>query len=222
MKKRIVFGILLVVTAGLAIAGGRRQSSREPEPQMPLVSGEEATSDPSIVFNRDKKEVSIIAEVNGKYFTEPTRHGVVYRAGSNGEKAVLRALGDEKVFYETMVLVGFVPSNKLAIADMSKGVNVEGEALDVFVSWDGQEEIPFANIIRASEERPMDVRFGGNIANANTANTGCVLCLDSCAVGITSNSSYETGASNRINFYGRSDVLPADGTRVKVTFRPRS
>lgn len=67
----------------------------------------------------------------------------------------------------------------------------------------------------------MDVRFGGNLEAAKKANTGCILCLDSCAVGITSNSSYPTGTTqNKVSeFYGNKDVLPADGTRVSVIFR---
>ena len=236
MKRRLFFGFLLVLALVLVIGGcGQKEPAEPVEPAVDpaenaaveqvdapetLTEGEEATSSPNIFFNKDKKEVSVFAEVNGKYFTEPTRHGVVYAGGSNGDKSVLRGLGDEKVFYETMVAVGFEPSNTMTIDDMSKGVKIEGEALDVFVSWDGQ-EIPFADIITASEERPMDVRFGGNIANANEYNTGCILCLDSCAVGITSNAAYETGASNDIQFYGNCDVLPADGTKVKVTFRAR-
>lgn len=39
--------------------------------------------------DKDKKEIVMLCEVNGT-FTEPTRHGIVYKGGSNGEKAVLR------------------------------------------------------------------------------------------------------------------------------------
>jgi len=229
VRRKLFWGFLLIMAISLAVVGCEQQNQVKPEDSATgqdetvaaLAEGEETSSDPNIVFNLDKKEVTVLAEVNGKYFTEPTRHGVVYAGGSNGDKSVLRGLGDEKVFYETMVSVGFEPSNTLTMEDMSKGVKVEGAALDVYVTWDGQEEIPFSGIIKASEERPMDVRFGGNIENAKEYNTGCILCLDSCAVGITSNAAYETGASADINFYGNSDVLPADGTKVKVIFRAR-
>lgn len=216
MKKVVICVLFLMATA--AICG---LSLRSAYAAPVLAEGEEATSDPNVTINKEKREVAVYSEVNGKYFTEPTRHGVVFEGGSNGEKSVLRGLGDEKVFYEAMVAAGFTPSNKLTMADMTKGVKVEGDPLDVFISWEGK-EIPFADAIRASDERPMDIRFGGNIENAKAANTGCILCLDSCAVGIVSNASYETGASNTIQFYGKSDVLPVDGTTVKVIFRPRS
>lgn len=215
--------VMFALVFGLALAGcSANNDSNNSSEKVTLAAGEEATADANIVVNKEKKEVSYYAEVNGKYFTEPTRHGIVYSGGSNGEKAVLRGLGDEKVFYDAMISVGFKPGNNLTMEDMTKGVKVEGEALDVFISWDGQEEIPFADIIKASEEREMDIRFGGNIENAKAKNTGCVLCLDSCAVGITSNASYETGSSEKIKFYGKDDVLPDDGTKVKVTFKARN
>ena len=173
-----------------------------------------------VVVDTENRQVSVTSQVNGKYFTEATRHGVVFKGGSNGEKSVLRGLGSEIAFYEALMSLGFNAGNNVTVDDMSKGVHVEGDRLDVFVTWEGLDgEIPFADIIRASEERPMDIRFGGNLANAENAKTGCILCLDSCAVGIVSNTSYETGASNRIQFFGIDSVLPPDGTEVIVIFR---
>ena len=223
MKKGIICGMVLVFMALLLLSGcvqAATNAGTGEDTPLPLAAGEEATSDPYIIINKDKQEVVLYAEVNAKYFTESTRHGIAFRGGSNGDKAILRGLGDEKVFYEAMVAVGFEPSNTLTMEDMSKSVSVEGQALEVFVSWESQ-EIPFADAIRASEERPMDIRFGGNIEYAKEYNSGCTLCLDSCAVGITSNAAYETGASNSIDFFGISDVLPAGGTQVKVIFRAR-
>lgn len=67
----------------------------------------------------------------------------------------------------------------------------------------------------------MDIRFGGNLDNARTFHTGCILCLDSCAVGITSNASYPSGTTqgDEVRFFGNDKVLPPDGTRVSVIFR---
>ena len=67
----------------------------------------------------------------------------------------------------------------------------------------------------------MDIRFGGNFEAAKAKRTGCILCLDSCAVGITSDAAYETGAVEvkKIGRYGREDVLPPDGSKVSVIFR---
>ena len=176
-----------------------------------------------VIIDADKKEVIIEAIVNGKYFTNPSRHhGIVFEGGKYGDRAVLIGLSDEREVYQALIDIGAVPGNNLTMEDMKLGKTVDGQKLDVFVTWDGLgKEIPFAEIIRSDEERPMDIRFGGNMENAKAKRTGCILCLDSCAVGITSDAAYETGAVEikKIGRYGREDVLPADGTRVSVIFR---
>jgi hypothetical protein len=184
-------------------------------------------ADPAIEVNKEKREVVVQAEVNGKYLDTPTRHGVSYMGGSNGEKAVFRALSSEKEFHEALVEIGAVPGNNVKMDDMKagpdNGVSVEGSKLDVFVTWEGSgKEIPIDDLIKASEERPSDYRFAGNLEVAKTANAGCILCFDSCAAGITSNASYPTGTTqhNLVEFVGDKNVLPPDGTRVSVIFRP--
>jgi len=177
-------------------------------------------SDKLLIVNKDKKEIRMETEVNGKYFTESTRHGVVFKDGSNGEKSVLRGLVNQFDFHQALVDIGAKPGNNLKMEDMKKSIAVAGDKLDVFVTWEGLgKEIPFSDIIKSSESKPMDIRFGGNLENAKAKNTGCVLCLDSCAVGITSNASFVTGASNTVKFYGNEKVLPKDGTIVTVIFK---
>jgi hypothetical protein len=185
-----------------------------------------ADVDLPIEVNQEKREVIIQAEVNGKYFDSPTRHGVVYAPGSNGEKSILRGLSSEKKFHGALLEIGATPGNNVTLDDMkaapANGVAVQGSKLDAFVTWEGAgREIPFDDIVKASEERPSDYHFGGNLEAANKNNTGCILCLDSCAVGIISNASYPTGTTqnNVVEFFGDSSVLPPDGTRVSVIFR---
>lgn len=216
--KKLLFGVVLAA----ALAGGFLLL-RDPAEAGFFKKSAEALP---VEINKAAKEVIMPAEVNGKYFTEPTRHGVVFLGGSNGEKAVLRGLSDEKQFYDALLAIGAKPGNNLKLDDMKAGPNngksVKGSKLNVFVKWEGSKgEIPFQNIIRATVERPMDIRFGGNLEAAKKANTGCVLCLDSCAVGITSNAAYPTGTTqNKVSeFYGRKDILPPDGTRVFLIFR---
>ena len=178
-----------------------------------------------IEVNKEKREVVVRAEVNGKYFDTPTRHGISYAGGTNGEKSVLRALSSEKEFHEALVAIGAVPGNNVKMKDMQakpdEGVSVNGSKLNVFVTWEGKGEIPFDDLIEASEERPSDYRFAGNLEVAKSTNAGCLLCMDSCAAGITSNAAYPTGTTqhNLVEFVGDKDVLPPDGTQVSVIFR---
>ena len=180
----------------------------------------------TMIVDKENKEITMLCEVNGTYFTEPTRHGIVYAEGSNGEKAVLRGLADEKEFYQALLDIGATAGDNLTYEDMKAGPDngkaVEGDKLNVFVKWEGQDEIPFADIIKCSEgEYEMDIRFGGNIESAKKHNTGCVLCLDSCATGITSDATWPTGTTQNevAKFYGDDSVLPEDGTQVTVIFR---
>jgi hypothetical protein len=213
MKMNKVFLIALVLVLAIALSACASGAK-------PVAASEE------MVVDKVKKEVIIPAEVNGKYFTEGTRHGVVFKDGSNGEKAVLRGLSSEKEFHDALVAIGAKPGNNVTMenmkADATNGVSVDGSKLNVFVTWEGSnKEIPFADIIKATEKRPMDIRFGGNLENAKEYNTGCILCLDSCAVGITSDAAYPTGTTQNkvVDFNGDETVLPKDGTKVSVIFR---
>ena len=180
--------------------------------------------EPAMVVDAAKGTVTIPCEINGKYFTEPTYHGIVFVEGKNAEKSMLRGLTSEKEFHAALVELGAVPGDNLTMADMKAdgtGI-VEGTALDVTVTWDGAgRDIPFADIIVSSDPKPIDIRFGGNIAVAEEVFPGCILCLASCVGGITSNAAYPTSvaASGSVEFNSNGDVLPEDGALVYVTFK---
>lgn len=213
--KKILLAMLTIVMAFSFVSCGSSKPKEEAK----------ETSE-KVVVNKEKKEVIVPAEVNGKYFTEGTRHGVVFKNGSNGEKAVLRGLADEKEFHEALLSIGAKPGNNLTMKNMKakagEGVSIDGQKLNVFVKLEGSDkEIPFDEVITATEKKPMDIRFGGNLERAKEYNTGCILCLDSCAVGITSNAAYPTGSveNKQVKFTGNDKVLPADGTKISVIFR---
>lgn len=224
MKLKKVFAIVTtsLLVLSLTACGGNDDNSKNDSEK--TNSYGLSQSNPMIV-DKDKKEIKMLCEVNGTYFSEPSRHGIVYKDGSNGEKAILRGLADEKEFYQALIDLDIKPGNNLTAKDMKAGANngksIEGEKLAAFVEWDGQEAIPFADIVKTEKEKPMDLRFGGNIESAKKNNTGCVLCLDSCATGIVSDAAWPTGTTqnNVAKFYGDDSILPDDGTQVTVTFR---
>lgn len=212
MKKLMALISIIILTASLAVGCSNNKTAENTKTA--------EKSDKLMVVDKDKKEIRMETEVNAKYFTESTRHGVVFKDGSNGEKSVLRGLVSQFDFHQALLDIGAKPGNNLKMEDMKKSVAVTGDKLNVFVTWEGLgKEIPFSDIIKSSDPKPMDIRFGGNLENAKAKNTGCVLCLDSCAVGITSNANYVTGASSTVKFYGNEKVLPKDGTRVTVIFK---
>ncbi|MEI0604100.1 YdjY domain-containing protein [Brachyspira alvinipulli] len=177
-----------------------------------------------VIIDNDKKEVIIETVVNGKYFKTPTRHhGIVFRGGKFGDRAVLIGETDERELYQALADIGATPGNNLLLEEYNKvSKTVDGQKLNVFVTWDGLgKEIPFADIIKSSEERPIDVRFGGNFETAKEQRTGCILCLDSCPIAITSDAAYATAEleDKKIDKYIKEDVLPPDGSKVYVIFR---
>lgn len=200
--------LLLVLSLSLFIIVGCSNSSTD------VTSNESDT----IVVDKEKKGVKIEAEVNGKYFTEPTMHAIAYKDGGNGDKAILKGLIDEKTFHQALLDIGANPGDNLTLDDV--GGKVEGDKLEVTITWDGLgKEIPFSDVITSTDPRPMDIRFGGNLEAAKEYSSGCILCLTSCPVGITSDSSYAFGEDETVDFFGKGDVLPEDGTRVTVIFR---
>ncbi|WP_157148581.1 YdjY domain-containing protein [Brachyspira pilosicoli] len=177
-----------------------------------------------VIIDADKKEVIIEAIVNGKYFTNPSRHhGIVFEGGKYGDRAVLIGLSDEREVYQALIDIGAVAGNNLKLEEYTKvSKNVDGQQLDVFVTWDGLgKEIPFAEIIKSDDVRDMDIRFGGNFEAAKENRTGCILCLDSCPIAITSDAVYATAEldSKKIDKFIIEDVLPKDGEKVSVIFR---
>ena len=209
--KKLISLILVLVLALSLVACGAAPAKEEVDYSV-------------ITTNPSTQSVTIYTQVNGKYFTEPSRHGVVFKDGMNGEKCILRGLCSEKDFYAALLSVGGVPGDKLVFTEAQPGDLIEGQKMDVTVSWEGSNgEIPWADIMTTGNGKPYvaDFRFGGNIKAAYAKNTGCILCIESCPVGICSNAAYGYGVvetTKTEQFYGNPDVLPEDGTICQVTF----
>ena len=216
MKKRaIVFSVLVLIgvvsLSGVVIAQGNPKSIA-------------VTKENPLSINEGEKSLSFLAQVNGKYFYEPTRHGAVFKDGKNGDKSVFRAFVDPKTFHDSLVKLGFKPGNNMTMQNMET-MFVQGDPLDVTVTWEGaKKEYRLDEVIRDSNGKPLLIRFGGNLSNAIQYNTGCIICLDSCPVGITSNASYTMGAVEKrkeVAFTGNKEVLPPDGTLVVFKVREK-
>ena len=212
MKKSVT---LLIITAVISLASISGAATAK---------GGIVTREDPIKINEQEKSVSFAAEVNGKYFLEPTRHAAVFKDGKNGEKSVFRAFADHKTFYESLIKLGLKPGNNMTMQNMETTF-VQGDLLDVTVTWKGaKKEYRLDEVIKDSNGKPILIRFGGNLQNAIQYDTGCLICLDSCPVGITSNASYTMGAVEKrkeVAFTGNKEVLPPDGTLVVVKIKAK-
>lgn len=223
--KRGTLGIALAALLALATmilltgCSSPKQQAAAPEAGNPASIGALSQDNP-LVVDKDAKTVKVYAEVNAKYFVDPTRHGVVFKDGSNGSKAVFRAWANQDDFYNALIDIGAQPGNNLDLT--TAGKSVEGDQLDVTITWaDAGREIPFNDTIVDTQNQDPSYRFGGNQDLAKEKKTGCILCLDSCPVGITSNSAYAQGSfdGKEVEYRGNKDVIPADGAPVAVTFK---
>jgi len=219
MGKRIlttVLGSILVVS----LAGcGTSQQAQTPVPPTATEQSTQVSKANPMIVDKVAKTVKIYTEVNAKYFVEPTRHGIVFKDGSNGEKSILKAWTNQNDFYNGLIDIGAKPGNNLTLETVAA---VAGDPLDVTITWNGAgKQIPLYDAIIDSQNKKADFRFGGNQDRAKTIKTGCILCLDSCPVGITSNATYPQKSfdNKQVEFRGNKAVLPADGTPVVVTFK---
>lgn len=215
MKKTVltVMAMLVALSTAIVLTGCQTGTTKK------NTASKDPTQENPIRIDAKKKTVSIYTVVNAKYFSEPTRHGIVFKDGSNGEKSVLKAFVVPERFHAALELIGAKPGNNVKL-DSPNGTAVEGTSLKVMMKANGS-DMDISEVIKQDPEKVFDVRFGGNMTAAKDKKTGCILCLDSCAVGITSNASWGWGAmakENKVKFFGREDKLPKDGEAVIVTF----
>ncbi len=175
-----------------------------------------------LVVDEAAKTITVLAKVNGKYFTENTRHAVVFKDGRFGDKPVFIALANQNDFFQAMKTIGAKPGNNMTLKNGAE-TQVEGDRIKIEVTWNGAPKSYDINeVITDSNGKPIDMRFGGNEATAKSFNTGCIACLDSCPVGIISNHTYTNGAVEKrdeVVFHGNKEVLPPDGTFVAISFK---
>lgn len=231
MKKTITFLMIAVLSLSVIACGSKEKESESVETESKEENGNTDTAETSgqvfknLTVDTDKKEISFEAVLNGTYFTEPTRHAIVGEEGGNADKAMFRAKAYNVDFHDALEELGLSGDSNVSMDDMSAAVEENivntGDALEYFIQWDGQEEIPFRDVIKADKDFDWNVVFAGNRDTAESTQAGCFLCLDSCAAGIAVNNlPVGTTAEGGTQFFANEEVLPEDGTTVTIIVRP--
>ncbi len=175
-----------------------------------------------LTVDREKGTITFLAEVNGKYFMLPSRHFAVFKDGKNGDKSIFRSLAHHTSFYKALRTIGAKAGENMTLKNKEK-TKVEGDILDITVTWKGAGRVySIDEVVNESNGKPITIRFGGNLERAIKKNTGCLICLDSCPVGIASNSNYSYGAVEKrkeVSFTGNKKILPADKELVAITVK---
>lgn len=174
-----------------------------------------------IKIDKDAKSVTIYTKYNGKFETEATRHLAIFKDGKLSDMSIFSSYVSPEDFYKALEEVGAEAGNNMN-ADNAATTTSEGTQLDLTLAWAGQEgTVGIDDVVKDSNGKALDIRFSGNIDNSKEFNTGCITCLDSCFVGITSNGEYPLGAieeSKTVEFSVDADKAPADGTAVAITY----
>ncbi|MGR7839888.1 YdjY domain-containing protein [Finegoldia sp. P3-F-LR] len=240
LRKKLLAGFLCLAIVGLA--GCSQKADDKKEESNKTETTEQAKDDSNkeekkeekkadevngvsldnpIKVDKEAKKITVLSSVNGKYFTENTRHASVNTDGSNGAKSVLTAYATPEDFYNALIEIGAKPGENMT-PDNAAETHVEGSKIGATVTWEGAgKDYDINEVITDSNGKKIDFRFGGNLERAKNKKTGCLTCLDSCPVGIISNTTYTNGAvekRNEVKFTGNPDVLPEDGTYVAVTY----
>jgi hypothetical protein len=183
------------------------------------------TREHPLLLDGPGRRVLLYTEVNGRNLTTTNPHwGIVAIGGTLADKAILRSYADPLSLHDALVKLGARPGNNLTAG--SSGQYVAGELLEVTVSWPGLgRELPLSAVFEDEAGKGFRIRFGGNRAAARHEHTGCITCLESCWVAVTSNDRYpfistlKRLVSPNSRFRGKGAVLPADGGAVIVSYR---
>ncbi|HIJ59287.1 MAG TPA: hypothetical protein HPP56_01540 [Nitrospirae bacterium] len=170
------------------------------------------------------KSITIYTELNYKNVQKKNPHwGIVSRSGKLQDKAILKAYVDAITFHDALTGIGAKPGNNLTEDNI--GVSVKGDLLNVTAYWEASRPYHLKEILEDTSGRGFKIRFGGNREMALKEKTGCIMCLESCWIGITSNdiypniSNFKRMLSPNSQFKGNEAVLPKiDGHPVIVKF----
>jgi hypothetical protein len=168
------------------------------------------------------KRVLIYTEVNTKSLNQSNPHwGVVYQGGKLNAKAILQAFCTPQEFHDAFLQIGAYPGNNLTPRN-SRDI-IGGDELLVSVTWPGlSRPLGLADILEDSSGKGFRIRFGGNRQRAAEEQTGCITCLESCPIGITSNavypalSTFKRLLSPNSQFKGKAEKLPRQGGLILI------
>jgi hypothetical protein len=186
------------------------------------------TKENPILIDEKGKRVLIYTEVHEMNVHQSNVHwGVVFKDGKFQDRAILRAFANQLDFHDALVKIGAKPGNNLNKETVGK--YVEGDILDVKATWPGLgKELSLNDIFVDEKGKPFTIKFGGNRKASEEQKTGCITCLESCWISISSNANYpQTGSIKRFlnpnsRFKGNANVLPVDGKPVILIYKVAS
>ena len=186
------------------------------------------TRENPLIIDEKGKRVLIYTEVHEMNVHQWNVHwGVVFKDGKFQDRSILRAYSNQLDFHDALIKIGAKPGNNLNKDTIGK--YVEGDLLDIKATWpELGKELTLNDIFVDEKGKEFKIKFGGNRKASEEKQTGCITCLESCWISISSNSNYpQTGSIKRFinpnsHFKGCADVLPEDGKPVILIYKVAS
>ncbi|MEW6585795.1 MAG: YdjY domain-containing protein, partial [Nitrospirota bacterium] len=145
------------------------------------------TKETPLVVDEKGKRVLLYTEVHEMNVHQSNVHwGVVFKDGRFQDRAILRAYANQLDFHDALVKIGARPGN--ALSKDTVGKYVEGDTLEVKATWPGLgRELSLNDIFADEKGKAFNIKFGGNRKASEEQKTGCITCLESCWISISSN-----------------------------------
>jgi len=214
---RVLLRLLPLIMISLLAACGR---SGDGAPSTPAreANAEAVSEEHPLSLSREAGRVTVFARLNRAFTRQPTRHGLVFREGTLVEEALFTTPANMVDFHDALRTIG---ARRGSLG--SDGRIRDGTRFRVTVTWDGAgTAYGLDDILTDTTGASPDITFSGSASAAKSYFTGCMMCLDSCDVGITSNAEHPKliteQPDSHIRLQGNPDVLPADGTAVRISF----
>lgn len=219
------FLITALMASGALIMGpgGLIRASSQPASSGPWQADWPTRSRP-VMADVSSRTVKLYTELSLEHLTKTTGHwGIGCASGSLADRFILLSPADPVEFHDALEGMGARPGNNLAMDSYDRYVS--GDTLAVTASWPGlKAPLDLKDIFFDEAGKGFSIRFGGNRAAALKHKTGCITCLESCPVGITSNAAYphirsiQRSVMPNSRFRGRPETLPRKDAFPLVAF----
>lgn len=208
------FLITALLASGAVVIGPGLVLSAASQGDLPGWQEGWPTRERPLMENHPNRTVMMYAELSLQHLTRTTAHwGVGYAGGTLADKFILVSPARPEEFHDALVRIGARPGNNLSMD--SYGGFIAGDALAVSAVWPGLKgELSLKDIFHDEAGKGFSIRFGGNRQASVIQKTGCLTCLESCPVGITSNAAYphirgiQRSVMPNSRFRGRPETLP--------------
>lgn len=209
VSKSVALAVVLIVGLAIGFTGGWLLQEQS------IISLTNAQNSQALFVDSANKEVRIIATVNNAGFVNSTVHGLNWEGGGIADMALFNTVVTPHQLYDALVTLGATPSNNVKL-DSAAGTLTTGTHITIYVTWTGApKKYLLTDLLNnyTATSGSGTFGFGGNLATNTNLATGCMACLQACAVGIVSSNTigWLQGAGWTLN----SNLVPHGQT---VTF----